>query len=318
MTDSSPKVSFGMPVYNGENYIDQALDSVLNQTFTDFEVIISDNASTDKTEEICRRFAEKDSRIKYYRNEQNVGAAPNYNLTFEHSRGEYFNWFAHDDLLDPRYLEECVKILDNNPDTVLCSSVVRIIDENAEELTIYRPGLEATEYESAPHKRFAPMTLIHHVCTDIFGLFRADILGQTGLHGLYHGCDRALLAEIALMGKIQRVKEPMFSNREHNARYTRATDATERAHWHATIASKEIGFFTWKLYGEYLTAVGKRVPGFADKLRCYGVLGRWWLVNWNMLRMMTDVVTYVIPSAFTVAEKIKNAITKPQHPQVDR
>jgi glycosyltransferase involved in cell wall biosynthesis len=92
-----PKVSIGVPVFNGENYLAQALESILAQDFADFEVIISDNCSTDKTPEICTSFAKRDSRVKYFRNDSNIGASPNYNRTFELSRGEYFKWCAHDD-----------------------------------------------------------------------------------------------------------------------------------------------------------------------------------------------------------------------------
>ena len=103
-TADRPRVSIGLPVYNGENFLEFALDSILGQTFQDFELIISDNASTDATESICRRYAAKDSRIRYYRNPNNQGAAQNYNRVFALARGEYFKWAAHDDVCKPNYL----------------------------------------------------------------------------------------------------------------------------------------------------------------------------------------------------------------------
>ena len=93
-----PLVSIGMPVFNGEDYVEAALDSILTQTFTNFELIISDNASTDRTEEICNDFADSDDRIRYYRQEKNLGAAANFNRVFELSSGKYFKWAAHDAL----------------------------------------------------------------------------------------------------------------------------------------------------------------------------------------------------------------------------
>jgi glycosyltransferase involved in cell wall biosynthesis len=116
----TPRVSIGLPVYNGENYLAETLDSILAQTFTDFEVIISDNASTDRTETICRQYAAQDRRIRYLRNTSNLGAAKNYNRVFELSQGEYFKWNGHDDPLAPVFLERCVAVLDRHPGVVLC------------------------------------------------------------------------------------------------------------------------------------------------------------------------------------------------------
>jgi len=115
-----PKVSIGLPVYNGENYLRNALESILDQTFRDFEVIISDNASTDRTGEICREYAAKDPRIRYCRNDRNLGAAGNFNRAFELSSGEYFKWAAHDDVIERDFLSSCVSVLDEDPSVVAC------------------------------------------------------------------------------------------------------------------------------------------------------------------------------------------------------
>jgi glycosyltransferase involved in cell wall biosynthesis len=117
--NAHPKVSIGMPVYNGENFIVESLDALFAQTFTDFELIICDNASTDRTGEICREYAARDARIRYCRNETNIGASANYNLTFELARGDYFKWAAHDDICAPTYVERCVEALDRDPGVAL-------------------------------------------------------------------------------------------------------------------------------------------------------------------------------------------------------
>src|SRR5207244_10480282 len=111
-TSKMPRVSIGVPVYNGERYIAETLDSLLAQTFEDFELIISDNASHDRTEGICRAYAAKDSRIRYVRNSTNLGAARNYRLAVELSSGEYFRWANCDDLFAPTSLSRCVEVLD--------------------------------------------------------------------------------------------------------------------------------------------------------------------------------------------------------------
>lgn len=134
MSNCKPYISLGLPVYNGENFLRDTLDSILAQTFKDFELIISDNASTDSTEEICRAYAAQDQRVHYHRNEHNLGAARNYNRAFELSNGKYFKWAAHDDLYAPEYLEQCVKILESNPSIVLCYSPVIFIDNQGKQL----------------------------------------------------------------------------------------------------------------------------------------------------------------------------------------
>ena len=122
MIDRIPRVSIGMPVYNGAAFLRESLDSLLSQTYEDFELVISDNGSTDGTQNICRAYATEDVRIRYYREEENRGAAWNYNRVFELARGEYFKWAAHDDVHAPTFLERCVEVVDNNPDVLWCFS----------------------------------------------------------------------------------------------------------------------------------------------------------------------------------------------------
>ena len=129
MLSNKPCVSIGLPVYNGEKFLKETLDSILAQTFEDFELIISDNASTDRTEEICKEYAAKDRRIRYYRNKENLGAGWNNNRVFELCTGEYFKWNAHDDVCAPEFLERCIKVLVQDPTVVLCYPKVTVIDE---------------------------------------------------------------------------------------------------------------------------------------------------------------------------------------------
>src|SRR3982751_1385660 len=125
----SPRVSIGMPVRNGQRYIRQAIDSLLNQTFSDLELIVCDNASNDATESICRDYAARDSRVRYFRNPQNIGPAENHNKCFALSRGEYFKWHAHDDMCASTQLERCVEALDNDPSIVIAYPKTLIVDD---------------------------------------------------------------------------------------------------------------------------------------------------------------------------------------------
>src|SRR5438105_14597753 len=132
-----PAISIGMPVRNGEKYVSQAIDSLLAQTFTDFELIICDNASTDRTERICREYAAKDGRIRYHRNERDIGPAQNYTRCFGLARGTYFRWHAHDDVCEPTYLARCLAVLQRDPSVINCHSLTRVIDERGQTLRDY-------------------------------------------------------------------------------------------------------------------------------------------------------------------------------------
>jgi glycosyltransferase involved in cell wall biosynthesis len=216
VTAAVPVVTIGLPVYNGAKYIEQALDSILAQTYTDFELLISDNASTDATEAICRRYAETDSRIIYSRNPKNLGAAANYNRVIHLARGRYFRHAAHDDVLAPTNIERCVEVLDRFPDVVLAYPRMVMIDAAGEPTGTREHSLELEE--SRPSARFATYS---HLCDDgsmcdpVFGLFRTAPLRETNLLGAYIAADMILLAEMALRGRIVEVPEYLFFERYH-------------------------------------------------------------------------------------------------------
>ena len=128
-SSARPTVSFGVPVYNGEAGIDAALESLRAQTFDDLEIIVSDNASTDGTEEICRSHARLDPRVRYVRNERNVGVARNFNGLFRLASGRYFKWAPHDDVVAPEFLARCVEALEADPAVAIAVPTPRLIDE---------------------------------------------------------------------------------------------------------------------------------------------------------------------------------------------
>jgi glycosyltransferase involved in cell wall biosynthesis len=125
-----PGLSVGLAVYNGENYLAESLDALLGQSYEDFELIISDNASTDSTDDICLRYAKQDSRIRYIRQPRNIGLAPNHNFVFGQARGELFKWASHDDLYARDLLQHCVAALDENPHSALAHSWTAMVDDS--------------------------------------------------------------------------------------------------------------------------------------------------------------------------------------------
>jgi glycosyltransferase involved in cell wall biosynthesis len=134
---SGPKVSIGLPVWNGEEFLPKALDSLLGQTLADFELIISDNASTDATEAICKSYGDRDARIRYYRNDENIGLQGNTQRVLDLATAPLFMWACHDDVWDPSYLGKMVEQLDRDKSLVLAGSNAASIDERGTLRTFY-------------------------------------------------------------------------------------------------------------------------------------------------------------------------------------
>ena len=287
----APRVSIGLPVHNGANFVSQAIGSILAQTYTDFDLIISDNASTDRTEVICREYAASDPRIRYYRNDRNLGAAANFNLTFELATGEYFKWAAHDDMLAPEYLERCVAALDGHPDAVLCQTLVQQIGEFDEFLSIFDTSAAGAD-SSWPSERFAASTLTFHHAIDVFGVIRAEVLVKTPLHLPYAGSDKALLAELALAGPFTYVREPLFIHRDHRARFVQKIlrDRDETLEWYGASGSAKQVWSWWLLYRSLFNIVPRRVADRRERLRCYGHLVRWLTIDRNFRGLVGDAL----------------------------
>jgi glycosyltransferase involved in cell wall biosynthesis len=280
-----PRVNIGMPVYNGEQYIRQAIDSFLQQTYTDFELIICDNASTDATPEICGELAARDIRIRYYRNARNRGAAFNYNRTFALATGEYFKWAAHDDICAPEYVERCVKVLDANPGVVLCYPRARIIDESGAYLHDYDDGFHLMS--SRPSERlwecFLAGSWIFH---PIFGLIRRETLKTTPLIGDYNGADFVLLAYLALAGQCYEIPERLFFRREHSNRCCKVP-LDEMEQWWNTDKRSRFSFRHWRRLCEYIRAsIGPQVP-WSEKWRCIVHVLKW--AYWHRSHLGADL-----------------------------
>lgn len=267
VSEDLPLVSIGLPVRNGENYISQTITSILGQTFSDFELIISDNASTDRTEEICQQFVARDYRIRYYRNPQNIGAAPNYNRTFELARGRFFKWAAHDDFLAPVYLDACIQALEQRLDAVLCQSAVALIDEAGEPVK-WMERRDSQFVASEPSERLAERLRTYYYY-DFFGVFRREALLGTPLHGPYHNSDVALLAILALRGPVITVPVYAFYYRLHEATYGRSVRPGEHSEWHTAGKAKRVLIPAWRIFGEIWVFVGRDVEGVVNRLRCY-------------------------------------------------
>jgi glycosyltransferase involved in cell wall biosynthesis len=286
MTNNQPRLSIGLPVYNGEKFLKEAIDSLLAQTFEDFELIISDNASTDKTEEICRAYAVKDKRICYYRNEKNIGSACNFNRVFELSSGEYFKWAAHDDLHAPDFLMKCIEVLDQDPTLILCHSKTYFIDEHGKFLQNYDIQLQTDSPK--PHERFHEL-LSKHLCYQTYGVIRASVLIKAPPIGSHGAADAIFLLRLGLLGRFYEIPEYLFFARSHsqqslslyfpdhlsftnnNPQYSLSMlpDFYAYTVWFDSSKKGKILLPHWRIFWEYLFSIWYTPLNYYERICCH-------------------------------------------------
>jgi glycosyltransferase involved in cell wall biosynthesis len=267
-------ITVGMPVYNGEEFLEQSIKSVLWQTFGDFEFLISDNASTDRTEEVCRDYAAMDSRISYRRNEENIGAACNYNRLFAAGSAPYFRWMNADDRAERNLHESCLKALQEHPDAVLAYGQTRIIDQHGEATTFYTDNLDLQQ--SQPSERFVQFFKNVGLTNIIYGLMRRDALAQTSLmgDGSIPAADIRMMAELSLLGKFIEIPEVLFYRRMHQeaSSWDREADEKQQTFWSAK--SKDFRMSNWRLKFSYIRYIyGLSLPA-SEKWKALCEVGR--------------------------------------------
>lgn len=284
-----PTISIGMPVLNGERYVHAAIESILNQTFPNFELIISDNASTDSTREIAEVFARADSRVKVISRPETIGAHHNYNSIVPLARGECFKWAAHDDLLEPTFLESCWEVLNDNPSVVLVYTRMGIIDENGEQFDERSSSFSYRDV--TPSVRLRRYIGDRHRSEPVFGLQRLDVLRKTRLLGHYPGADWTFLAELALRGEFVQIDQQLFLNRDHADRSTKETvDARYRGHWFDPDRTAPV-LLHWHQLKDYFGAILRAPISATEKWRCLNTMGRWSARHAGDL--LTDVWVYL-------------------------
>jgi glycosyltransferase involved in cell wall biosynthesis len=207
-----PRLTIGLPIYNGEQLLPQAIESLLTQEYDDFEVVISDNASVDGTPELCAAYAAQDPRIRYVRNERNLGSIPNFNKLVGLARGEYFKWAAHDDWCEPSFVGRCVEVLDADPGVVLCHAKAIRVDEAGDTLVVDLDPLDARSPD--PAERFRQVLWSLKAIYPIYGVIRTEALRRTQLFRSHSGSDRILLAELSLLGQLYQIPELLLYERE--------------------------------------------------------------------------------------------------------
>jgi glycosyltransferase involved in cell wall biosynthesis len=280
----APRLSIGLPVYNGAEYLAESIEALLGQTFEDFELIIVDNASTDQTADICRRYLERDARIRYFRHQRNIGLSPNHNFAFAQSRGEFFCWASSDDLYARDLYERCVAALDQHQDVVLAAGWTAAIDSRRN-LTQALDYPLATDSPSAP-ARFRSMLfgieadhgLIR--ADDDYGVIRSSVLRRVAPYNSFYHADKTMMMELALHGRFHHERAWLYFRRDHDDRALRANPTVRR--WCSNLDPRRADRLRHpviRLYSEYLwgfvRAIARAPLSFADRLACYQCLGEW-------------------------------------------
>ncbi|HET9863208.1 MAG TPA: glycosyltransferase family 2 protein [Steroidobacteraceae bacterium] len=271
-----PRVTIGMPVYNGARHVAQAVDSLLSQTFADFELVIADNASTDLTGDICRGYQARDPRVRYVRHATNRGAVYNWNFVVAAARGQYFKWASANDYCAPTQLERCVQVLDTEPEVVITYGRTAFVDDDGQPLGEYPHDVEVLD--ARPSVRF------ERVCRELrannaqSGLVRLAILRRTGIERAYPGGDMTLMSELALHGGFRRIPEVLLFRRMGAQSATRFRSASELRDFLDPAAKPRADFVMWHTHWDYLASMSRAPLPLRERLAVlkYILRSAWW------------------------------------------
>ncbi len=273
---ASQRLSIGLPVFNGARHLATAIESLLAQTYRDFELIIVDNASTDSTSDICAAYARRDARVRYHRNSANIGAAANWYLTLDLSSGHYFKWAADDDEYNPQFLQRCIDVLDRDPNVVLCYARAQTIDDAGARGG--RVEFRSDTASPSPSERLASCLSADHLCIQLYGVIRTEVLRGTTRYSGYIGEDRNVLAEICLRGRVAEISEYLFLHRlspnAWGALVTAPNVSTEELLAYDPSIDWGRERSTLKRVVNYFGAVSKVPMSPIERLKCYGFLMR--------------------------------------------
>ncbi|MEM7452761.1 MAG: glycosyltransferase family 2 protein [Planctomycetota bacterium] len=302
-----PVVSIGMPLYNAASFVGEAIESLLNQTFSNFELLIADNCSTDNTVEVCRRFAATDRRIRIIERETNRGAIDNFNFVFSETSGKYFKWAAFDDVCAPTYLEKCVDVLDFDPTIGWCHCRSDLIDENGdswlEKLERDDPLVESAKdgsrwwkghprkhfNASSPARRFEGVLLGTTWSVDSYGVIRRSLLEKTRMIVPLYGAEKVLMAEMSLYARSAWLNDMLFSQRVHAEASGNLTGRKQKRRF--ATAGRRSPFFSTRLslLQSHAWSVMRSKLSFGDKAMCLGVIARYVLQPRKWISAIADV-----------------------------
>ena len=295
--EKPPKVTVGIPVYNGQKYLERCLECYLGQTLEDCEILIADNGSSDETSAICERYAAKDARVKIHRADKNRGASWNYNRLLDLCRSPYFKWAASDDLVSPDYLEKCVAALEANPDLILAYGATILIDGEGKETDRY---VERIRIDSprASH-RLREYLLKVGLTNAIYGVIRIGELRATLGLGYFASSDIVLLAELAMRGRFAELAGTTFYRRLHENAYVSNKSWSQKSVWFDPRNAGKLILPTWIHLAAYIRSIRRTPMPAGERLRCYAVFAHResWETGrlWNELLMGLRVKLFGMP-----------------------
>jgi glycosyltransferase involved in cell wall biosynthesis len=268
-TIPGPLVTIGVPVYNGAKFLERTIESLRAQTFSDFELLIADNASTDTTAEICARLAAQDARIRVLRHPTNIGAPRNWNSLVHEARGRYFKWATANDLCAPVLLERCVAALQADPGVVLCYGLTQLTDEDGREIEVYRGDIDVQM--ARPSDRFEAVCRRMNLNNAMCGLIRTDVLRRTGLDRLYPSGDMALTSELALHGRVMLLPEVLLHRRQSAGTFTSMQSPLQIQRMYDPAAVRPMRLIRWRRHLDNLSCIARAPIGMTEKLRAWGI-----------------------------------------------
>lgn len=280
------KIAIGLPVYNAEAYLRQSIDSLLGQTYGDFELVISDNASTDGTADICQDYVRQDKRVRYSRNAVNIGLPGNFNRVFQLSDAPYFKWSSADDYWGDTMLERSLAVLEADSSIALCYPGTTFVDAAGGNPQPYKDKLCLMEDD--PVVRFTQLHDRIGLCHHLLGLIRTQHLRKTLLYGLHKASDIALLAELSLYGKFYELPERLYFRRFHekSSSWARGDEEHQRRQYHSSDTA-HIRLDSWRHYLRLLRVIARSPLDAGGKVALCGYVFR--KMRWDRQNLAREI-----------------------------
>ena len=286
------RLTIGLPVYNSETYLAASLESLLAQTYGDFRLLISDNASTDGTADICAEYAKRDSRIDYHGNAGNIGMSPNFNLVAERCETPFFKWSTADDLWAPTMVEKTIAVIEADDSIALCYPKTVLMSELEGTERQYDDNLHLMHDD--PAGRFMDVKANIGLCNLHLGISRTAALRKTSMLRSFPGADMNLVAELAIYGKFFEVQEYLFFRRFHedSSSWARQDADHQKRRFHSA-KTQNIKLIHWAAHGEYFNTVRHSPFSWGEKNRLYRFLLR--RMMWERGRLLGELRNKLLP-----------------------
>jgi glycosyltransferase involved in cell wall biosynthesis len=273
-------------VYNGGAQLARSIESILGQSCRDLELIISDNASTDRSLEVAQRYAAADSRVTVLQSRENIGGNPNYRKVALAARGEYFKWASSNDLIEPNFLAACVEVLDSRPEIVLCHGQTMTFADDPATAQRYEADLELDSDDAVD--RFITVCSRMKLNNVLNGLIRRDALMRTSVMADYVGADNVVIAELALLGRFALRHDVKFFRNWTEVGATAFQSPRQVMAHHYPRGGMRSKFQTWRQARGYVRAVTRAPLTTSQRLRALRYVMR--RIYWSTPELVGELI----------------------------